>query len=100
MKMLGGQIGITLAVVILLIPGIAVAEVSDKMATQQSILMTGVIVGIVAMLSGYFKWWISLIFLLFVILTVIGTISLWNEYHMREALLHEQGWQYFGVHGL
>ena len=98
--MLGGQSRIKLAIVWWLIPSISIAEVSDKMPTQQSILITGIAVGIIAMLSGYFRWWVSLIFSLFGAFTVAGSISLWNEFHMRKALLHEQGWQYFGVLGL
>ena len=81
--------------ILLLLPIPALAEVADKMPTQQSILITGAGLGIISFSIGYFRWWLSLGFLGFALLKLIETISLWNEYHMRVALLKELGSQYF-----
>ena len=78
----------------------AVAEVSDKMQSITEILLTGICILLVAIGVGFIRWWLSAIFVIVGLLFTVGHISLWQDIHMRNALLGEQGWYYFGALGL
>ncbi|MBU2983984.1 hypothetical protein KO528_01355 [Saccharophagus degradans] len=72
------------------------AEVSDKMPSNIENLLKAIIVGLFCGFLSWFRWWLGAIGVIVFILSVVGIVSLWQEVHMREALLHEQGWNYFG----
>ncbi len=81
----------------LLFPTILFAEVSDKMPPIDQILAQGITIATAVFLAGYFRWWLGMLCLAIFAFSVMGTISLWNETALREALLLEQGWIYFGT---
>ena len=76
-------------------PSIAHAEVSDKMPTIAHILVQAVNVASVAFFLSWFRWWFVFLGLAACLFFIAGTISLWQEIPMREALLEEQGAKYF-----
>ena len=76
-------------------PSIALAEVSDKMPTIAYILVQAVGVASVAFFLSWFRWWLVFLGLAACLFFIVGTISLWQEIPMREALLKEQGGEYF-----
>ena len=84
-------------VLLLLMPSAALAEVSDKMPSIAQILVQSVAVSVALFVAGWFRWWLGVVLSPVFVLLVVGTISLWNEVGMREALLNEQGWVYFGA---
>jgi len=84
-------------VLILLFPTILFAEVSDKVPPIDQILSQGITIAAALFLAGYFRWWLGVLGLAIFSFSVMGTISLWNEIVLREALLLEQGWIYFGT---
>jgi len=84
---------------LLILPSVAFAEVSDKMPSIPEIMIKGIVIAVVVFVAGRFKWWLGLVLLPIAVLFVVGAISLWNEAGMREALLKEQGWVYFGALG-
>ena len=86
-----------IALLLLLLPTTVLAEVSDKMPTITNIIVQGLVISAGIFIAGWFRWWLGALLFPVFILFVIGTISLWNEVHMRQALLHEQGWIYFGA---
>lgn len=86
-----------IALILLLIPSVAIAEVSDKMPSISNIVLQGSIIAVFIFFAGRFRWWLGILLSPVFILFVVGTISLWNEEGMREALLKEQGWVYFGA---
>ena len=78
-------------------PLIAFAEVSDKIPSISSMLVSSVLIGIGLLFTGRFRWWLN-VFLLLYPIGVIGLhISDWNEIPMREAIIEEQGLIYFAV---
>jgi len=81
----------------LLFPTILFAEVSDKMPPVDQILAQGITIAAALFLAGYFRWWLGVLGLAIFTFSVMGTISLWSEAALREALLLEQGWIYFGT---
>ena len=81
----------------LFLPLEAFAEVSDKMPSITEIILKGIVIAVVVFMAGRLKWWLGLIALPVAVLFLIGTISLWHEVGMREALLKEQGWLYFAA---
>ena len=85
---------------LLFVPSVAFAEVSDKMPSITEIIIKGIVIAVVVFFAGRFKWWLGVLLLPITVLFVVGAISLWNEVGMREALLKEQGWVYFGALGL
>ena len=78
----------------------ALAEVSDKMPSITEILLTGICIFMVAIGVSFIRWWLSVIFVFIGALFTIGHFSLWQDIHMRNALLNEQGWYYFGALGV
>ncbi|MEP1871129.1 MAG: hypothetical protein ABJJ44_16485 [Paraglaciecola sp.] len=87
-------------VIVALVSFPAFAEVSDKMSSITDILLTGTGLFVVAFGVGFIRWWLSVLFVFVGALYTFGCISLWQEIHMRNALLNEQGWYYFGALGL
>lgn len=81
-------------------PTAALAEVSDKMPSITSLLVMGVVLGAVFFGLGIVRWWFGLLGLVVWVLSVVGSVSLWQEEAMRQALLREQGWWYFGAHAV
>jgi len=81
----------------LLFPTILFAEVSDKLPPIDQVLSQGITIATAVFLAGYFRWWLGITCLAIFAFSVMGTISLWNETALREALLLEQGWVYFGT---
>ena len=78
-------------------PLAAFAEVSDKIPSISSMLVSSVLIGIGLLFTGRFRWWLN-VFLLLYPIGVIGLhISDWNEIPMREAIIEDQGLIYFGV---
>jgi len=87
----------SLLLLMLLFPTILFAEVSDKLPPIDQILSQGITIATAVFLAGYFRWWLGVLCLAIFAFSVMGTISLWNETALREALLLEQGWGYFGT---
>ncbi|MDH5656186.1 MAG: hypothetical protein OEZ34_09775 [Spirochaetia bacterium] len=83
-------------IIIVLIPSVLLAEVSDKMPSVFEIALVSVILTPFFFIAGYFRWWLGLLCLPFVVWLAAGTVFLWNETAMRNALFAEQGWIYFG----
>lgn len=81
----------------LLLPSVAVAEVSDKMATIPEVFIQGAIAATIAFALSRFRWWLVLIAAGWALLLAAGVYGLWEEKHMREAVLHEQGIKYFAA---
>jgi len=67
------------------------------MPPVDQILSQGITIATAVFLAGYFRWWLGVACLAIFAFSVMGTISLWNETALREALLIEQGWVYFGT---
>lgn len=67
------------------------------MPPVDQILSQGITIATAVFLAGYFRWWLGVLCLAIFAFSVMGTISLWNEIALREALLIEQGWGYFGA---
>ena len=80
-------------------PSSIFAEVSDKMPTIPHIIIISIVISTFLFILCWLRWWFIFFSFPIFILFVIGTISLWNEMGMREALLIEQGWYYFGALG-
>jgi hypothetical protein len=80
---------------LLVMPGLAAAEVSDKMPTISAILIQGSVVGAVLFALCRFRWWFVALGVPIALWFAAGTVALWLEAPMREALLHEQGAVYF-----
>jgi hypothetical protein len=91
---LGGMRTIVLAL-LLVMPGLAAAEVSDKMPTIPAILIQGAVVGTVLFALCRFRWWFVALGIPIAVWFVAGTVALWLEAPMRQALLQEQGGIYF-----
>ncbi len=79
----------------LLLPSIAIAEVSDKMPSLFLVLGQGLLVAIVLFALSWFRWWLVFVGVLVAAFLFTGTIELWRDTPMREALLREQGLRYF-----
>ena len=86
-----------MVLILLVLPTVALAEVSDKMPSIIHITLQGIAIAAVIFILGWFRWWLGALLLPIFVLSVVGTIALWNEVGMREALLNEQGWSYFGA---
>lgn len=84
-------------VVLLCAPGPALAEVSDKMPSVWRIIGVGSMGSVCVLLAGWYRWWLAWVCLPVLLVFVSEPITLWNDPHMREALLHEQGYAYFGA---
>ncbi len=84
-----------LAVMLLALPGLAAAEVSDKMPSIPAVLLQGAIVGTVLFVLCRYRWWLVALGALTALLFVTGTVDLWQDLPLRQALLHEQGASYF-----
>jgi len=67
------------------------------MPPVDQILAQGITIATALFLAGYFRWWLGVLGLAIFTFSVMGTISLWNETPLREALFLEQGWIYFGT---
>jgi len=67
------------------------------MPPVDQILAQGITIATALFLAGYFRWWLGVLCLAIFAFSVMGTVSLWNEVALREALLSEQGWIYFGT---
>ena len=80
---------------VFLLPSLALAEVSDKMPSLLAVLAQGLLVAVFVFALSWFRWWLVIVGLSITTFLVTGTISLWRETPMREALLHEQGLSYF-----
>ncbi|RAP57078.1 hypothetical protein [Oleiagrimonas sp. MCCC 1A03011] len=83
------------SLLLLLLPSVAVAEVSDKMATIPEVLVQGAVAAAIAFAVSRFRWWLVFIAASWALLLAVGAYGLWEEKHMREAVLHEQGIKYF-----
>ena len=78
-------------------PLIAFAEVSDKIPSISSMLVSSVLIGIGLLFTGRFRWWLN-VFLLLYPIGIIGAHWLdWYEMPMREAIIEEQGLIYFAA---
>ena len=82
------------------VPSAAFAEVSDKMPSVPIILVLGFLIGAGIFFLARFRWWLGVVLSPIPLLFIAESISIWNEMPMREALLREQGWVYFGALGL
>ncbi|WP_139250067.1 hypothetical protein [Hydrocarboniphaga daqingensis] len=85
------------SLLLLLLPSVAVAEVSDKMATIPEVLIQGAIAAAIAFAVSRLRWWLALIAAGWALLLAVGVYGLWEERHMREAVLHQQGIKYFAA---
>lgn len=81
-------------------PSVSLAEVSDKIPSILSVLITGLLVGVVLFFIARFRWWLGVLLSPIPMVLVAESFSLWNEKAMQEAILIEQGWVYFGVLGM
>ncbi|MES9970204.1 MAG: hypothetical protein ABW092_09235 [Candidatus Thiodiazotropha sp.] len=88
---------IVLFLIMVLIPSVSCAEVSDKMPSISEIFFQGIFISVGVFMAGWFRWWLGVLFLPLLFLFVAGTVLLWNVVPMRQALLNEQGWKYFGA---
>lgn len=83
-----------------LIPSVSFAEVSDKIPSIQTVLISGVIVGGGLFLIARFRWWLVVLLSPVPILFIDEDFSLWNEPGMQEAIINEQGGIYFVALGI
>jgi len=81
-------------------PSISMAEVSDKIPSVQSALISGLLVGGGLFFIARFRWWLGVLLLPIPLIIIAESISLWNERVMQKAILIEQGWFYFVVLGI
>jgi hypothetical protein len=79
----------------LLSPSLALAEVSDKMLSISTVLLQGSVVAGLLFALSWFRWWLVVLGVLVSAFFIVGTIELWHEVAMRDALLNEQGSKYF-----
>ena len=77
------------------IPSVSFAEVSDKIPSIQSLLISGVIIGGGLFFMARFRWWLVVLLSPILILFIAEDFSLWNETGMQEAIINEQGGIYF-----
>lgn len=83
-----------------LLPSTVFAEVSDKLPSISIILFSSILIGAGLFWSGQFHWLFGVLLLPIPILVLSESFSLWDEMDMRNAILAEQGWVYFGVLGM
>jgi hypothetical protein len=81
--------------VVLLSPSLALAEVSDKMPSISAVLLQGSVVAALFFALSWFRWWLVVRGVLVSTFFTVGTIELWREVPIREALLNEQVSKYF-----
>lgn len=81
--------------IVLLSPNLALAEVSDKMPSISAVLLQGALVAALLFVLSWFRWWLVALGVLVSAFFIIGTIELWRDTPMRDALLNEQGSKYF-----
>lgn len=84
---------------LLLFSGPSAAEVSDKIPSISEMIWWGLALGLATLVLCCFRWWFSCLAVLLAIFLALGVFGLWEEPYMREAVLHEQGIEYFVVMG-
>lgn len=80
---------------LLVFPGLAAAEVSDKAASSGALIGQGVVFAIVVFFAARFRWWLGFAGLAFGLFLLAGTVDLVSDRFVGQALLREQGSQYF-----
>lgn len=82
------------------LPSISKAEVADKLPSIQSILMFSVLIGGGLFLVARIRWKIGILLFPIPLVIISDNLSLWREIAMRDAILKEESWVYFGVLGI
>lgn len=86
------------------IPSVSFAEVSDKIPSIQTVLISGFFIGCGLFFIGRFCWWLGILFSSILILFIADDVSFyWYEISIREAIIIEQGRIYFfalGIRGI
>lgn len=85
------------AIALGLFPITSAAEVSDKIPPIPEILTYGFVIGVVAMLLSWLRWWLTVPAVFVAAFLALGIYGFWEEPYMREAVLHEQGFVYFAA---
>jgi hypothetical protein len=81
--------------VLLLLPGPAAAEVSDKAASIGILVGQGIIFAVMVFFAARYRWWLGFAGLIFGLFLLAGTVALVFDQFVGQALLHEQGIPYF-----
>ena len=79
----------------LLVPGMALAEVSDKIPSMVNLVVSGLVVSVLAFILAIRNLKLALINVLILAWFLEGFWWLWSDAALREAVLHEQGGIYF-----
>lgn len=83
------------------IPSVSFAEVSDKVPSIQTVLISGIFIGGGLFFMARFRWWLGALFSSILILFIADDVSFyWYEISIREAIINEQGWIYFVALGI
>lgn len=81
----------------LLVPAVALAEVSDKLPSIWLLLLQGILFGAISLFMSLFRWWLGFIGIALAMLMISGTYDLWQEPYLRDAITNEQGIKYFTI---
>jgi hypothetical protein len=85
------------AILLLAAPGLALAEVSDKVPSHLEIVVLGLVCAAAVFLLASWKWWFSVLGVLAAALWTLGSADLLGENGLREAVWAELGLSYFLV---
>lgn len=73
----------------------AFAEVSDKILSVPGMWLQAVLIGSVAVLAGWFRWWLGLPFMVLPIVIALSAFGLRHTPDLGPAIIKEQGVTYF-----
>lgn len=73
----------------------AIAEVSDKVLSIPGMWIQAVSIGGLAILAGWFRWWLGAAFMILPVVVALSTLGLRNDPDLGPAIIEEQGLAYF-----
>jgi len=73
----------------------AFAEVSDKILSVPGMWLQALLIGCAAILTGRFRWWLGLPFLVLPIVIALSTFGLRHASELGSAIIKERGESYF-----
>ncbi|WP_413113573.1 hypothetical protein [Thaumasiovibrio sp. DFM-14] len=80
------------------IPNICHAEISDKIPSYGSLLITSIVIGLVFLLLSYKLRFINYLSLIVALFMALGVYDMYAEPSFRSAVIDEKGEEYF-YHG-
>jgi hypothetical protein len=81
-----------IAILLLTLPGLALAEVSDKVPHEMDIVAFAAVSAIISFFVASRRWWLGAVGVSLTVLAIVGAVDLLE---LREALWAERGLAYF-----